>query len=119
MPDMYEGLHAKMSTLARRKLTSTNSYFGSRVELTLNALPSGAAGSRGTSFVYSAASKMPACLAEESRSSLTNFSRFATSSSSSASASACSTYSTSQSNACSIHDPMLMTPFDPSIFILR
>jgi hypothetical protein len=40
------------------------------VELTLNALPSGAAGSRGTSLVCSAASKLPACLAVESRSSL-------------------------------------------------
>jgi hypothetical protein len=38
---MSEGLHAKMSALARRKSTSTASYFGLRVELTLNALPSG------------------------------------------------------------------------------
>jgi hypothetical protein len=38
---MFEGLHAKMSALARRKSMSTTSYFGSRVELTLNALPSG------------------------------------------------------------------------------
>jgi hypothetical protein len=30
-----------MSALARRKSTSTTSYFGSRVELTLNALPPG------------------------------------------------------------------------------
>jgi hypothetical protein len=60
MPGISEGLHAKMSALARRKSTSTTSYFGSRVELTLNALPLGAAGSRGTSLVYSAASKLPA-----------------------------------------------------------
>jgi hypothetical protein len=50
MPGMSEGLRTKMSALARRKLTSTTSYFGSSVELTLNALPSGAAGSRGTSL---------------------------------------------------------------------
>jgi hypothetical protein len=55
---MSEGLHAKMSVLARRKSTSTTSYFGSRVELTLNSLPSGVARSRGTSFVCSAASKL-------------------------------------------------------------
>jgi hypothetical protein len=41
MPGIFEGLHAKMSALAQRKSTSTTSYFGSRVELTLNALPSG------------------------------------------------------------------------------
>jgi hypothetical protein len=51
MPGMSEGLHAKMSALARRKSTSTSSYFGLRVELTLNALPSRVVGSRGTSFV--------------------------------------------------------------------
>jgi hypothetical protein len=51
MPDMSKGLHAKMLALTRRKSTSTTSYFGSRVELTLNTLPSGAAGSRGTSLV--------------------------------------------------------------------
>jgi hypothetical protein len=77
MPGISEGLHAKMSALARRKSTSTTSYFGSRVELTLNALPSGAegsmvemtlnalpsgaVGSRGTSLVCSVASKLPAC----------------------------------------------------------
>jgi hypothetical protein len=61
MPGISEGFHAKMSALARRKSTSTTSYFGSRVELTLNALPSGAAGSRGTPLVCSAASKLPAC----------------------------------------------------------
>jgi hypothetical protein len=38
---MSEGLHAKMSALARRKSMSTTSYFGPRVELTLNTLPSG------------------------------------------------------------------------------
>jgi hypothetical protein len=65
---MSEGLHAKMSALARRKSTSTTSYFGSRVELTLNALPSGAAGSKGTSLACSVASKLPACLVVESRS---------------------------------------------------
>jgi hypothetical protein len=47
MPGISEVLHAKMSALARRKSTSTTSYFGPRVELALNALPSGAAGSRG------------------------------------------------------------------------
>jgi hypothetical protein len=36
------------------------------VELTLNTLPSGAVGSRGTSFVSSAAMKVPTCLAWES-----------------------------------------------------
>jgi hypothetical protein len=55
---MSEGLHAKMSVLAWRKSTSTTSYFGSRVELILNGLPSGVARSRGTSFVCSAASKL-------------------------------------------------------------
>jgi hypothetical protein len=58
-------------------------------------------------------------LAVESRSSLTSFSRFAMSASSSASASACSTHSTSQSNACSIYEPTVMTPLGPGIFILR
>jgi hypothetical protein len=48
MPGMFEGLHAKMSVLAQRKSTSITSYFGSTVELTLNVLPSGAAGSKGT-----------------------------------------------------------------------
>jgi hypothetical protein len=51
-----------MSALARRKSTSTTSYLGSRVELTLNALPSGEEGSRGTSLVCSAASNVPVCL---------------------------------------------------------
>src|SRR6185437_12064277 len=41
MPDMSEGLHAKMSALARRKSTSTTSYLPSRVVLTCNALSSG------------------------------------------------------------------------------
>jgi hypothetical protein len=41
MPGISEGLHAKMSALARRKSMSTSSYFGSRVELTLNALALG------------------------------------------------------------------------------
>jgi hypothetical protein len=54
-----------MSALERRKSTSTTSYFESRVELTLNTLSSGAAGSRGTSLVCSAASKQPTCLAVE------------------------------------------------------
>jgi hypothetical protein len=45
MPGITEGLHAKVSALARRRSMSTTSYFRSRVELTLNALPSGAAGS--------------------------------------------------------------------------
>jgi hypothetical protein len=76
---MFEGLHAKMSALARRKSTITTSYFGSRVELILNVMPSGETGSRGTYFVCSVALKLPACLAEESRPSLANFSRFATS----------------------------------------
>ena len=35
---MSEGLHAKMSALARRKSTSTTSYLLSRVALTCNAL---------------------------------------------------------------------------------
>jgi hypothetical protein len=74
MPGMSEGLQAKMPALPQRKSTSTTSYFESRVELTLNVLPSGATGSRGTSFVCSAASKLPACLAEESRPSLASFS---------------------------------------------
>jgi hypothetical protein len=37
MPGISEGLHTKMSALARRKSTSTTSYFESRVELSLNA----------------------------------------------------------------------------------
>jgi hypothetical protein len=36
--------HTKMLVLAQRKSTSTTSYFRSRVELTLNTLPSGAVG---------------------------------------------------------------------------
>jgi hypothetical protein len=44
---MSEGLHAKMSALARRKSTSTTYYFGSRVELTLNALSLGGSGVEG------------------------------------------------------------------------
>jgi hypothetical protein len=95
MPDISEGLHANMSALAQRKSTSSTSYFGSRVELTLNALPWGATGSRGSSLVCSAASKLPSCLAVDSRSSLTSFYRFATSTSSSANTSACSTQSKS------------------------
>jgi hypothetical protein len=67
---------------------STTSYFRSRVELTLNVLPSEAAGSRGTSFVFLAASKLPACLVEESGPLLASFSRSATSVSSSARTSA-------------------------------
>jgi hypothetical protein len=43
----------------------------------------------------------------------------ATSVSSSTRASACSTHLTLQSNACSIDEPMVMTPFGPNIFILR
>jgi hypothetical protein len=45
--------------------------------------------------------------------------RFATSASSSASASACSTHSTSQSNVCSIDEPIVMTSFGLGIFILK
>jgi hypothetical protein len=33
MPGISKGLRAKMSALARRKSTSTTSYFGSKVEL--------------------------------------------------------------------------------------
>jgi hypothetical protein len=62
MPDIFEGHHVKMSALARRKSTSTTSYFGSRVELTRNTLPSRAVASRGTSLVCSAALKLLACL---------------------------------------------------------
>jgi hypothetical protein len=58
-------------------------------------------------------------LVAESRSSLTIFPMLATSASSSASASACSTHSTLQSNACSMDEPMVMTPLGPGIFILR
>jgi hypothetical protein len=58
-------------------------------------------------------------LVVESRSSLTIFSKVVTSASSSASASACSTHSTSQSKACSMDEPTVMTPFGPGIFILR
>jgi hypothetical protein len=47
MPGISEGLHAKMSMFARRKLTSTASYLGSRVVLMLNAFPFGSVGSRG------------------------------------------------------------------------
>ena len=36
-----QGLHTKMSTLARRKSTSTTSYLLSRVALTCNVLSSG------------------------------------------------------------------------------
>jgi hypothetical protein len=41
MPGKFEGLHAKMSALARRKSTSTTFYFGLRAELTLNTMPLG------------------------------------------------------------------------------
>ena len=40
MPGMSEGLHAKMSVLARRKSKSTTSYLLSSVALTCNALSS-------------------------------------------------------------------------------
>jgi hypothetical protein len=50
MLGISEGLHAKMSALAWRKSTSTTSYFGSRVELTLNVLPSGASRVEGHPF---------------------------------------------------------------------
>jgi hypothetical protein len=59
--------------------------------------------------------EVPACLVVESRSSLTIFSKVVTSASSSASASACSTHSTSQSKACSMDEPTVMTPFGPGI----
>jgi hypothetical protein len=119
MPRMSKGLDAKMFALARRKSMSTTSYSGSRVELTLNTIPSGAAVSKGTSLVCSVTSKLPACLAGESEPSFASFSMSATSDSSSANASACSTHSTSQSNACSIDEPAVMMPFGPVIFILR
>jgi hypothetical protein len=41
MPGISEGLHAKMSAFARRKSTSTTSYFESRVELTFPRLALG------------------------------------------------------------------------------
>jgi len=41
MLGMSKGLHANMSVFARRKSTSTASYLGLRLVLTLNALPSG------------------------------------------------------------------------------
>jgi len=60
MPGMSEGLYANTSLFARRKSTSTGSYLGSKLELILNALPSEASGSRKTSLVSSAGSKLPA-----------------------------------------------------------
>ena len=60
MPGMSEGLHANMSAFVLRKLTSTASYLGSRLELILNALPSVTSGLRKTSLVSSAGSKLPA-----------------------------------------------------------
>jgi len=60
MPGMSDGLHANTSVFARRKLTSTAFYLGSRLELILNALPSEASGLRKTSLVFSAGSKLPA-----------------------------------------------------------
>jgi hypothetical protein len=54
-----------------------------------------------------------------SRRTLTIFSKVVTSASSNANASACSTHSTSQSNACSMDEPTVMTSFGPGIFILR
>ena len=60
MPGMSEGLHANMSVFARRKSTSTTSYLGSRLELILNALPLEVPGSRKTSLVSTAGSKLPA-----------------------------------------------------------
>ena len=60
MPGMSEGLHAKMSALARRKSTGTTSYLLSRVVLIFSALPSGVFGSRATFLVPSAGSKLPA-----------------------------------------------------------
>jgi hypothetical protein len=50
---------------------------------------------------------------------LTIFSKVVTNASSSASASACSTHSTSQSNACSMDEPTVMTPFGPGFFIFK
>ena len=60
IPGMSEGLNANMSAFARRKSTSTTSYLGSMLELILNALPSEVPGSRKTSLVPSAGSKLPA-----------------------------------------------------------
>jgi hypothetical protein len=47
MPGMSEGLHAKISAFAWRKLTSTASYLGSSSEPTLTFLPALLLGSRG------------------------------------------------------------------------
>ena len=60
MPGISEGLHAKISALARRKSKSTTSYLLLRVALIFSVLPSGVFGLRGTSLVPSAGSKAPA-----------------------------------------------------------
>jgi len=84
MPGMSEGLHAKMSALARRKPTSTTSYLLSRVALTCNALSSERFGSRGTFLIPSAGLKLPTCRCVESKASLAILSRVAVRASSSA-----------------------------------
>ena len=84
MLGMSEGLHAKMSALARRKSMSTTSYLLSRVALTCNALSSERFGSRGTFLIPSAGSKLPACRCVESKASLAILSRVAARASSSA-----------------------------------
>ena len=53
MLGMSKGLHAYTSALIVRKLTSTASYLGSRLELILNALPLEASGLRMMSLVSS------------------------------------------------------------------
>jgi hypothetical protein len=60
MSGMSEGLHAKASTFARRKSTSTASYLGPSPEpirICSEALP---LGSRGTTLTVSTGSKLPA-----------------------------------------------------------
>ena len=82
--NISEGLHAKMSALARRKSTSTTSYLPSRVALICNALSLGPFGSRGTFLIPSAGSKLPVCRCMESKASLAILLRVAARASSSA-----------------------------------
>jgi hypothetical protein len=118
MPGMSEGLHAKTSAFARRKLTSTASYLGSSSEPIRTCLQASLLGSIGTDLTASAGSKLPAWRFA-SGTSLERHSRSAMRASDSARASAYSTHSTSHSYACRYVDPTVMTPLGPGILSLR
>jgi hypothetical protein len=118
MPGISEGLHAKTSAFARRKSTSTASYFGSSSEPIWTYLRASLLGSRGTDLTASAGSKLPAWRFT-SGTSLERHSRSAMRASDSASALVYSTHSTSHSYAYWYVDPTVMTPLGPDILSLR